>query len=58
MFFILSEGGGQNFINVHKGGPVFLLRSKGGPEKNGDGLSQMDASPLRVKMVALFFSSF
>ncbi len=43
-----TERGDHNFLNVRKGEEIFLLPSKAGPEKIGDGLSQLDA-PLLVK---------
>ncbi len=45
IFFILSEGGGQNFFLIRKRGPVFLPQSKGGPEKIGNSSSQIDGPP-------------
>ena len=41
-FFIFSEEGDRNSFPVRQGGPFFLPRSKGGPEKIGDSSSQID----------------
>ncbi len=41
-FVLFCQRGDQNFFQVHKGGAVFLLSSKGGPEKIDDSPSQID----------------
>ncbi len=48
-YYHFVRRGDQNFSIVRKGGLVFLLRSKGGPKKIGDGSSQIDIAPLIKK---------